>query len=396
MNPRVALGVAFLSIFSALVVCSSHKTKVFNVKKYGAIGNNKTDNSKAFTKAWSESCKWRGKSIVLIPKGTYHLGSIVLKGPCNGRKGFVIKGMLRSPNEPGSFFIDHWITFQNINNLRIHGGGTLDGQGASAWSYNKCNTGSCKRLPVSLRLDFVNDSEISNIKSLNSKNFHFNLFACNRVNIRHVVLSAPADSPNTDGIHVSSSGNINIDKTVISTGDDCVSIGPGNRDIHITNTFCGPGHGISVGSMGKSGTKEDVTSISVVNCTFRGTLNGVQIKTWPDPEAAGGFASNFTYDNILMEKVDNPIFINQQYCPFNLCNPQGSSKIQISNIIFRNIWGTSTTKDAVKLKCSKSHPCHNIALENINLIGPGGVASSSCSNVHGRSRGRQKPPSCLS
>ncbi|XP_075487694.1 exopolygalacturonase-like [Primulina tabacum] len=396
MNPRLALGITFLSIFSVLVACSSHKTKVFNVKKYGAVGNNKTENSKAFMKAWADSCKWRGKSSVFIPKGTYHLESIVLKGPCNGRKEFVIKGMLRSPNQPSSFFIGHWITFQNINNLRIHGGGTLDGQGASAWPYNKCKTGSCKPLPVSLRLDFVNDSEISDIKSLNSKNFHFNLFACNRVKIRRVTLSAPADSPNTDGIHVSSSGNINIDKTVISTGDDCVSIGPGNRDIHITNTFCGPGHGISVGSMGKSGTKEDVTSISVVNCTFRGTLNGVQIKTWPEPKAAGGYATNFTYDNILMENVDNPIFINQQYCPFNLCNPQGSSKIQISNIIFRNIWGTSTTKDAVKLKCSKSNPCHNIALENINLIGPGGVASSSCSNVHGRSRGRQKPPSCLS
>lgn len=99
-------------------------------------------------KAWADSCKWRGKSSVLIPKGTYHLGSIVLKGPCNGRKEFVIKGMLRSPDQPSSFFVDHWITFQNINNLRIHGGGTLDGQGASAWPYNKCKTGSCKPLPV--------------------------------------------------------------------------------------------------------------------------------------------------------------------------------------------------------------------------------------------------------
>ncbi|KAK4484620.1 hypothetical protein RD792_007209 [Penstemon davidsonii] len=394
MNSRLVLQTLSLLAFS-FVGTLIHGTKVFNVLHYKAVPNNKTENSKAFMKVWVDSCRWKGKSRIVIPYGTYYLGSVVFRGPCNGRKEFMIKGVLRAPTSPDLFLTDHWISFQNINNLIIYGGGTLDGQGAVAWPYNSCQTGSCKPLPVSLRLDFINDSAISNIKSINSKNFHFNIFSSYRLRIRHVTISAPQDSPNTDGIHVSGSGNVSIDTSIISTGDDCISIGPGNQRIRISNVLCGPGHGISVGSMGKSDMEENVDGVSVVNCTFIGTLNGVQIKTWPDSKAAGGFASGFVYDNILMKNVDNPIFINQQYCPFNLCNPQGSSKIQISNITFRNIWGTSTTKDAVKLDCSKTNPCQDIALENIYLIGPGGFASSSCSNVQGKSRGLQKPRSCL-
>ncbi|KAL0306656.1 UNVERIFIED_CONTAM: Exopolygalacturonase [Sesamum radiatum] len=393
MNSTVVL--AILSLFVLPVLCRSHGPKVFSVLRYGAVADNKTDNTKAFKRAWVAACRWRGKSRVLIPQGSYYLASLILQGPCNGPKQFVIKGVLTAPTKPALFFIDHWITFQHINKLKIYGGGTLDGQGASAWPYNNCHTGSCKPLPVSLRLDFVNDSKISNIKSINSKNFHFNVFSCYRLNFSRVTISAPGESPNTDGIHVGGSGDVGIDTADIATGDDCISIGPGNQRIRISNVVCGPGHGISVGSLGRSDREEGVSGVSVVNCTFRGTLNGVQIKTWPDPEAAGGFASDFMYDNIVMEDVDNPIFINQQYCPYNLCNSQGSSKIRISNITFSNIWGTSTTKDAVKLECSESNPCHDIALENINLKGPGGVASSSCSNVHGRSRAPVNPPSCL-
>ncbi|PIN07549.1 Polygalacturonase [Handroanthus impetiginosus] len=393
MNSGLLLQI--LSVLALSIVCTTHSTKVFNVHHYGAVADNKTDNTKAFMKAWIGACKWRGKSRVLIPRGLYYLGSVVFRGPCNGPKEFVIKGVLRAPTEPGLFFIDHWITFQNINRLKIYGRGTLDGQGAAAWPYNDCGTGSCKPLPVSLRLDFINDSDISNIKSINSKNFHFNVFSCYRLNFNRVTISAPQDSPNTDGIHVGSSGDITIDRADIATGDDCISIGPSSQGIRISNIFCGPGHGISVGSMGKSETEEGVRGVTVVNCTFRETLNGVQIKTWPDSKAAGGFASDFIYDNIDMKNVENPIFINQQYCPSNLCNHEGSSKIQVSNITFRNIWGTCTKRDAVKLVCSKSNPCHDIALENINIIGPGGLSSSSCSNVNGTSQGRQTPPSCL-
>ncbi|KAL6962689.1 galacturonan 1,4-alpha-galacturonidase [Sarracenia purpurea var. burkii] len=48
--------------------------------------------------------------------------------------------------------------------------------------------------------------------------------------------------------------------------------------------------------------------------------------------------------------------------------------------------------------CSGIFPCQNIKLMNINLTytGPGGVATSSCSNVLGQTFGTQNPSGCLS
>ena len=135
----------------------------------------------------------------------------------------------------------------------------------------------------------------------------------NKINI-----SAPDDSPNTDGIHIGRSNGIEISNSIIATGDDCVSLGDGSQNVLVSDVSCGPGHGISVGSLGKYKKEEDVVGLTVINCTFTGTSNGVRIKTWPDSE--DGKASNFTFEDLFMNNVENPIVIDQEYCPHNQCN----------------------------------------------------------------------------
>lgn len=85
---------------------------------------------------------------------------------------------------------------------------------------------------------------ISNLRSLNSQMFHILLYACTNAKLQGVSISAPGLSPNTDGIHLSSSTGVTILNSKISTGDDCISIGPGNSNIWIEKVVCGPGHGI--------------------------------------------------------------------------------------------------------------------------------------------------------
>lgn len=88
--------------------------------------------------------------MVLIPKGTFFLNPIVLKGPCKGQTKFTIQGDLKAPIEqqfPAD--IGYWIAFQYVNRLVIDGGGSLDGQGPSAWPYNTCSKSShCNELPT--------------------------------------------------------------------------------------------------------------------------------------------------------------------------------------------------------------------------------------------------------
>ena len=76
---------------------------------------------------------------------------------------------------------------------------------------------------------------------------------------------------------------------------------------------------------------------------------------------------------------------------------QGDSQVQIQDVKYRNIRGTSSSKVAVAFECSKRKPCENIELNNINLTyrGAEGVVASSCSNNKGTANGQQQPGSCI-
>lgn len=70
--------------------------------------------------------------------------------------------------------------------------------------------------------------------------------------------------------------------------------------------------------------------------------------------------------------------------------------MKVSNVAYRNISGTSASAVAIKFDCSKSSPCKGIVLEDINLVGNGGKATSMlCKNVEGTTVGEVYPPSCL-
>ena len=140
-----------------------------------------------------------------------------------------------------------------------------------------------------------------------------NIFGCSGTTIEHIQITSPADSPNTDGIHIGSSDNLKILNSFISTGDDCISIGPGTENLEINGVACGPGHGISIGSLGKYPNEDNVQGLYVANCNLTGTQNGLRIKTWATPAAST--VSNLTFENIRMNEVYNPIIIDQQYCP---------------------------------------------------------------------------------
>lgn len=82
---------------------------------------------------------------------------------------------------------------------------------------------------------------------------------------------------NADHRYVS---NMNSNLLLYYTGDDCVSIQTGCSNIDVHNVNCGPGHGISIGSLGKDNTKACVSSITVRDVTMHDTMTGVRIKTW--------------------------------------------------------------------------------------------------------------------
>lgn len=102
---------------------------------------------KAFRKAWKKACQSGG--TVAVNDGTYLVKTIQFAGPCKGRVSFMVNAVVQAP--PGKSNVDYWISFYDINGLIIHGNGTFDGQGPSAWRFKSCNNAaSCRPLsPVS-------------------------------------------------------------------------------------------------------------------------------------------------------------------------------------------------------------------------------------------------------
>ncbi|KAL5730764.1 galacturonan 1,4-alpha-galacturonidase [Ranunculus cassubicifolius] len=394
-NPdKILLVLFFFSCFGNVY----SKPRVFSVMNFGAKGDGKTDDAKALLAAWTQACGTTTKSKVLIPKGVFLArGAVIFKGPCESQIEFQLDGTVIAP--PDMAGMEDWIAFRYINGLKVSGTGAFDGKGTTAWSQNQCSNkevgGKC-RFPVSLRFNFVKDATITGISSINSKYFHIHLLGCNNIKFQNVKLTAPRTSANTDGIHIADSTGVEISGSTIGTGDDCISMGPGAANINITGVTCGPGHGISVGSLGKKNAKEEqsVTGVVVKNCTFIGTDNGVRVKTWPSGTA--GKAFNFTFDDIIMYNVKNPIVIDQEYCPYNSCDKRSPSLVKISQVKFNNIRGSSATKDAVTLKCSEGIPCEGVKLSDINLKyhGADGGATSICTNAKAALATNVFPPTC--
>ena len=246
-----------------------------------------------------------------------------------------------------------------------------------------------------VRFNHVTNSIIQDVTSLDSKQFHINVLGCQNVTFQHVKIIADGNSPHTDGIHIGRSTDIKVLDSNIQTGDDCISLGDGSKQITIAKITCGPGHGISIGSLGKYPNEEPVKGVYVKGCILKNTQNGVRIKTWPDSQE--GEASDLHFEDIVMENVRNPIMIDQEYCPWNQCESQLPSRVQINGVSFNNIRGTSSTALAVKLICSGGLPCQDVGMTDINLkySGEEGEITSECKNVKPTVSGIQNPPACV-
>ncbi|KAK4275867.1 hypothetical protein QN277_018881 [Acacia crassicarpa] len=353
---------------------------VFDITKYGGAPNG--DLTSSLERAWKAACESTSASKVFVPKNTYNLRQIELNGPCKAPIELHIEGNIVAPKDPNQFDADaQWVRFGYVDSFTLSGGATFDGQGSTAWKQNNCHkTWNCKKLSMNFGFNFMNNSIIRDITSKHSKHVHVNVLGCRNITFNKFSIEAPAESPNTDGIHIGRSTQVKILHSDIGTVDDCISLGDGSRQVTVEDVTCGPGHGISVGSLGKYEYEEPVEGLIVKNCTFKNTDNGVRIKTWPGT-LVDIPVSRLRFENLVMINVTNPVIIDQEYCPWNQCSKQTPSKVKISRVSFNNIRGTSTTKEGMILVCSSGVPCEEVKFSNINLIFQGTPAIATCKNI---------------
>ncbi|EPS71906.1 hypothetical protein M569_02851, partial [Genlisea aurea] len=247
----------------------------------------------------------------------------------------------------------------------------------------------CRDAPTALTFYKCTNLKVSDLKIRNAQQIHVSFSQCSGVVASNLTVDSPGTSPNTDGIHVTATRNIQISSSRIATGDDCISIVSGSQNVRATDITCGPGHGISIGSLGAGNSEAQVSDIIVNGANLHGTTNGVRIKTW---QGGSGSAKNIKFMNIKLDDVKNPIIIDQNYCDQNSPCKDQNSAVQVESVSYENISGTSASSEAIVLECSKAHPCQGILLQNVDITNAdGGKSQAICNNVKPLNRGSVSP-----
>lgn len=379
----------------SLSLCAT--TTVYNVLNFGAKPTGLIDTNKAFVSAWEAACNTEGSTMIVVPKGRYLLNPINFDGSdCKSNDiTFDIDGTIVAPLDYRVLGAgDRWVGFERVSGVTITGRGTFDGKGTSLWDCKKGKNGDkCPIGATTLTFTSSNNIVIKGISSLNGQLYHIVINRCKNVLIEAVKIRAPGNSPNTDGIHVQFTTDATITNSIVKTGDDCVSIGPGTKNLWIERLACGPSHGISIGSLAKDMDEEGVQNVTVKTAVIAYSTTGVRIKSWGRP--SNGFVQGIVFQDILMRYVWNPIIIDQNYCPHMKNCPGQESGVQISDVKYQNIRGTSLSEVAVTFDCSATNPCKGIQLQNINLKYGNQKAQSYCNNAVGEISGLVQPKSCL-
>ena len=259
------------SVFAVIATCASAAT--FNIKDFGAKGNGKTVNTQAINDA-IVACEQAGGGKVIVPKGIYLSGTIIMKSNVNLvlEENAVIKGVndltaYRAYQPVGDLSRygimngnykeeNRWtralILGMGIHNSSITGDGTIDG------SHVEDPQGEEKmRGPHTILFGESKNLEISGITINNASNYAFMSYEIENATFHNISIHQ-----GWDGIHIRGGKNILIRNCNFQTGDDAIAGGYWNNmvitDCNI-NSSC---NGIRI--------IMPVNGMSISNCIFQG------------------------------------------------------------------------------------------------------------------------------
>lgn len=403
-NFAVAAAVGLPASGAALAATPEPQTSsadfFFDIVRYGAVPDGKTLCTSAIQKA-IDACASAGGGKVVVPAGRYLTNALFLKSNVHLE---VLAGSILAftqdissvPSLQGRWEgIDRTVyasllNGQGLENVSITGRGTLDGQGTPWWDAyrtvremrRKAGMGD-EREPENPpdsplkwgrpRMINLYDSKnvlISGLHIQDSPSWNIHPVRCENVVIDGVTITAPATSPNTDGIDPDSCKNLRIANCYISVGDDCIIIKSGYRyredgvpceDITVTNCVFGAGHcGVGIGSETSGGVRNVVVS----NCICDGTDRGLRIKT---ARTRGNVVENFRASNVVMRNVGEGITVTMFYTGGDRHRAEPVDKFTptFRNLHFSDV-SIDDAKHAILIEGLAEMPIRDISITNFN------------------------------
>ena len=329
------------------------KEKIYNIIDFGAINDGKTKSTEAINMA-IETCSKQGGGIVIVPKGIFFTGSILLKNDVNLHleDGSTLS-FSTDPNDYLPVVECHWegmacmnyrsfIYANNCENIAVTGNGVLEGNGAFdtwwGWSkkqlhrlpenrpklmeYNKNQTPVKDRIfgadhylrPNFFQLFMCKNIWLQGFTMQNSSMWGIHIVLSENITIDGISAISPLNSPNTDGCDLESSKNILIENCIFSVGDDCIAIKSGrNQDarrintptenVLIRNCDIQNGHGgLTVGSEVTGGAR----NIFMESCEMNSPNLGAMLRI-KSSQVRGGKIENIFVRNMKVGQVGGPL-----------------------------------------------------------------------------------------
>lgn len=402
MSARNYICCAF-TVLLALV--ASLNAAEFDVRKYGAKGDGQTVGTAAIQKAL-DACGKAGGGTVRFPAGTYLSKPLTLRtkttvqldegatllATTNHADFMKVPGDWRKATAGGDFI--PLLTGKDLVDLTITGKGVIDGNGAVWWEEaekaRQKVSGYTLPRPNLFTLQRCKNVKVTGITLRNSPKFHFVPTECEDVLVDGVTVLAPEPAANTDGIDPSNCRNVTITRCLIDVGDDNIAIKSGKKvegrefgceNITVTDCVFKHGHGMSIGSETVGG----VRNVTVRNCTFENTDNGLRIKSRRE---RGGRVENIVYENCTLTNVHPAISIAAYYqqsthAKFptdDQAQPVTETTPIFRNITIKDITGHSTTEAGLIVGLPESL-VENVILENVTITAKEGLTIANAKGI---------------
>lgn len=375
----------FLLLFLLYTCITSNITaqdNTFNIKKYGAVGDEKMICTKAIQMA-VDACNKSGGGDVIIPTGIFIIGTVHLKTNVHVylQSGSILRGSTNL-NDYEPFFagesyahIHKGMLFtEDAENVTISGEGQIDGNGDNFFDLDKAKKLSSDDTKFTRQKEnFRNVKEGIGDGPIVPKDRPYQMFVfsnCKRITIKDVLITkAPfwcmhfADcdavhvsgirlwnnllAPNADGIDVTSCTNVVIEGCDIRSGDDAIAIVGYNHHFEIPGfkRLLHPSGNIIISNCNlqsySSGIRigfldqNTVKNIQVSNINITNSTRGIGIFIRDE-----GSLENITFSNINIETYlrTGDWWGNGE--PIHISAVRGNDKVklgQIKHVLFENI-----------------------------------------------------------
>lgn len=322
-----------------------------DVRRFGAVGDGIHDDTAAIQAAIA-CCPPKGR--VLIPCGRYLITPLFLKSHIavelsQGARLLmqtdrsllpVLPGLTDRIDGQGEWNLGSWegepldmyaamITGVDVEDVCLYGPGIVDGQAQLSdwWDRPKVRRGAWRgRLLFLCRCRRVS---VQGIAFCNSPSWNLHPYFSEDLCFIGISVSAPADSPNTDGFDPESCRRVTLAGAHFSVGDDCIAVKSGKiymgrtyktpcEDIDIGHCLMENGHGgVTVGSEMAGGVRR----VRVHDCLMRHTDRGLRVKTRRG-RGKDGVIDGIVFDRVRMEHVSALFVVNCMY----FCDSDGHSE----------------------------------------------------------------------